>query len=126
MNNSKEKLLYWIPTGLLVVNFALGGASTLLKSEGALDVFRKLGYPDYFAAMLGTAQLLGAAALLLPAPRTVREWAYAGLSFDCIAAAISLLAVGMTVYHLGFPIFILALILTSHWSWRRRLALAKN
>jgi len=31
-----------------------------------MEVFHRLGYPDYFAAMLGTAQLLGVLAILAP------------------------------------------------------------
>jgi hypothetical protein len=126
MDNLKGKLAYWIPTGLLVLNFVFGGLSTLLKAESSLEVFRRLGYPDYFATMLGVAQLLAAAALLVPVPRTLREWAYAGLSFDAIAAGISLLAIGMSVYHLGFPVIVLVLLFVSHSAWRRRLAAAKN
>lgn len=126
MTDRKSRLAYWIPTGLLVLNFAFGGVSTLLGAESSLEVFRRLGYPDYFAVMLGVAQLLAVAALVVPVPRTLRDWAYAGLSFDAIAAAVSLLAIGLPVYHLTFPVIVLALLLASHWAWRRRLAPAKN
>jgi hypothetical protein len=126
VTNLQARLAYWLPTGLVVLNFAFGGASTLLGAESSREVFQRLGYPAYFGPMLAVAQLLGAAALVIPVPRTLREWAYAGLSFDAIAAAVSLLAVGLPVYHLGFPVVILALTLTSHWAWRRRLAPAKH
>lgn len=126
MADVKGTLAYWIPTGLLVLNFAFGGVSTLLGAESSLEVFRRLGYPDYFAPLLAVAQLLGAAALVIPVSHTLRDWAYAGLSFDAIAAAVSLLAIGMPLYQLGFPVFILALLFTSHWAWRRRLVPAKN
>lgn len=126
MTDVKGTLAYWIPTGLLVLNFTFGGVSTLLGAESSLELFRRLGYPAYFAPMLAVAQLLGAAALVIPVSRTLRDWAYAGLSFDAIAAAVSLVAIGLPLYHLGFPVFILALLFASHWAWRRRLVPAKN
>ena len=85
-----------------------------------MEVFHRLGYPDYFATMLGSAQILGVTALLAPVPRTLREWAYAGLAFDATAAAISIMAIGSPVSHLGFPLVALALLLGSHRAWRRR------
>ena len=53
-----------------------------MKTGASLEVFHRLGYPDYFAPMLGTAQLLGVVAILAPVPVMLREWAYAGLAFD--------------------------------------------
>jgi hypothetical protein len=45
-----------------------------------------LGYPSYLLAILGTAKLLGAPALLQNRFPTLREWAYAGFAFDLIGA----------------------------------------
>lgn len=82
-----------------------------------MEVFHRLGYPDYFATMLGSAQLLGVAALLAPVPKTLREWAYAGLVFDASAAVISILATGNPISHLRFPLIALLLVLISHRAW---------
>jgi len=85
-----------------------------------MRVFHRLGYPDYFAAILAAAQILGVIALLAPVPRTLREWAYAGLAFDACAAIASLLAMREPISTLGFPLFALALVLASHRAWQRR------
>jgi hypothetical protein len=64
----------------------LSGAPRVAESLGAL------GYPPYVARMLGVAKLLGVAALWLPVPRSLREWAYAGFVFDLAGAVVSHLA----------------------------------
>lgn len=120
MHDLKGRLLYWIPTSLIALNWTFGGVSTLLKTPSSMEVFSRLGYPEYFAAMLGVAQLLGVAAILVPLPRVVREWAYAGMAFDAIAAIISLLAIGMPIVQAGFPLVALALVLASYGAWKSR------
>lgn len=53
--------------------------------------------------MLGIAQFLAVAAILLPTPTLLREWAYAGLAFDSATAIVSLLATGSSRLQLSFP-----------------------
>ena len=43
----------------------------------------------YLAIILGTWKLLAVAALLHPGTRSVREWAYAGVTFDMFDAFLS-------------------------------------
>jgi hypothetical protein len=75
-------------------SLAMGG-SALLFLSGAPKVAESLsalGYPGYLAKMLGVAKLLGVAALWLPVPKTLREWAYAGFVFNLGGAVVSHLA----------------------------------
>lgn len=120
MTSRTQNLTYWISTVLVVVNFAFGGISSVFKAGSSLEIIRHLGYPDYFAVMLGAAQFLGALAITVPVPRLLREWAYAGLAFDGIAAIVSQLATGAPVAQTIFPIVALGLILASHATWRSR------
>jgi hypothetical protein len=64
----------------------LSGAPKVAETLGAL------GYPGYVAKLLGAAKLCGVAALWLPAPKALREWAYAGFVFNLLGAAASHLA----------------------------------
>jgi hypothetical protein len=75
--------------------------------------------------MLGTAQLIGVVAILAPVPRAIREWAYAGLTFDVIAAIISLLAIGTPTWQVSIPVVALVLVLTSYITGRGRATLTK-
>ena len=117
-----EALLYWIPTTLVVLNAGVGGVFDAIRAPEAMEVFRHLGYPDYFATLLGVAKVLGAIALLAPLPRTLREWAYAGLTFDVMAAVISILAIGDPTSQAIVPFLFLVLTLVSFIMWRRRTA----
>jgi len=114
-------LAYWVPTVLVALNSVSGGIYDALRAPAAMAVFDHLGYPAYFATLLGIAKVLGGLALLLPVPRVLREWAYAGLTFDVVAASVSILAVGDSVGHIAIPVFVLALIQLSYRGWRRRI-----
>jgi hypothetical protein len=57
-------------------------------------VFKHLGYPPYLLVFLGTAKILGVVAVLLPGLPRVKEWAFAGLTFDVTGALYSHLSVG--------------------------------
>jgi hypothetical protein len=103
--------MLWVP----------GALGSLLGSNGAMEVFHRLGYPTYFAVMLGTAQLLAVGAILLPVPAVLREWAYAGLAFDSAAAIMSLLATGRSLPQLTLPVFAFVLVIISYRSWKMRL-----
>jgi uncharacterized membrane protein len=118
MHDFKSNLTYWIPTILIALNWTFGGVSALLRTESSIEVFSHLGYPEYFSVMLGTAQLAGVVAILAPVPRALREWAYAGLTFDVIAAIISLLAIGTPAWQVSIPVVALVLVLTSYFAWR--------
>jgi len=116
-----DALLYWVPTILVVLNAVVGGLFDAIRTREALDVFRHLGYPDYFATLLGVAKVLGGVALVAPIPLTVREWAYAGLTFDVIAAVLSIVAVGDPVANTIVPLLFLVLTVASFTMWRRRI-----
>lgn len=116
----KANWIYWITTSIIALLAIAGGLGDLLMTEQAMEVFRHLGYPDYFAVLLGAAKILGVVAILAPVPRTLREWAYAGFTFDICAAIISILAVGDPFYNITIPVIGLVLTLTSYVLWRRR------
>jgi hypothetical protein len=118
----KRNLLYWIPTGLLVLMMGPGGVFDAMAGPQVLDVLHHLGYPDYFARLLGVAKILGVIAVLAPVPRWVREWAYAGFAFDLCAALVSHLAVGDGAGDVLPPVIGLVLVGVSCWAWRGRLA----
>lgn len=49
--------------------------------------FDALGYPRYLLPFLGVAKSLGVIALLVPGFPRLKEWAYAGFTFDLLGAA---------------------------------------
>ncbi|HEY4355543.1 MAG TPA: DoxX family protein [Acidobacteriaceae bacterium] len=118
---SKYQLSYRIPQALLAMLWLSGALGSILRSNGSMEVFHRLGYPDYFASMLGAAQLLAVGAILLPVPVVLREWAYAGLAFDSAAAITSLLATHSSLPQLIFPLTAFALVIVTYRSWKMTL-----
>jgi hypothetical protein len=88
-----KNILYWLFTLLLVAWLLVGGIFDSIHAPGAIAILRKLGYPDYLGSILGVCKLLAVPALLYPRTRLLREWAYAGVTFDALGAFFSHLAV---------------------------------
>jgi len=109
--------IYWLSTGLLGLDFLVGGAFQIARSPEAVQGFAHLGYPAYFLTLLGVWKILGAIALFVPRFPRLQEWAYAGIFFDVTAAVVSLLAVGDGLLPALLPLAFAALTLTS-WALR--------
>lgn len=118
------KITYWIVIVLLCPLFLYTGYMDITHKPQMVAVISSLGYPEYFLTMDGTAKFLAVLALLIPGFATLREWAYAGITFLTIGAAWPHLA-----NHQNPSVAVLALVLTqaSCWLWRRmRVAASKN
>ncbi|SOJ52514.1 hypothetical protein MSIMFB_00030 [Mycobacterium simulans] len=118
---------YWVATVLLAAEMLVGGTWGILRIPYARDMMQHLGYPDYFAVLLGVWYTLGGVALLVPGFPRLKEWAYAGATFVYTGAVVSHLAVDDHVRMLVAPLLFLALAFTS-WALRptsRRLADAR-
>ena len=80
---------YWIATALFCVAMTAGGTINLLRVELQQEAMANLGYPMYLMTILGVAKILGVIALLAPRLPLLKEWAYAGFTFDMLGAAAS-------------------------------------
>ena len=85
----KRKIVYWGATGLVAIVALLGGFSYVTNAPEAVENFRHVGYPQQLRVLLGIAKLAGAIVLLLPWLPTLKEWAYAGLTFTWTAATVA-------------------------------------
>ena len=89
----KYKIMFWTAT---ILYFLFQGVMPALtgNTELAKEGVRHLGYPDYFRVALNVAKVTGSLALIIPqVPARIKEWAYAGFTFDFIFATISLISV---------------------------------
>lgn len=85
----KEKIIFWVSTTII---FLFQGVMPALTShtEMARQGISQLGYPTYFGTMLAIFKVSGAIVIMFSRfPRRLKEWAYAGFTFDFLAAAIS-------------------------------------
>src|SRR5262249_26100993 len=103
----------WVVTGLFAAMMTLSGVAYVVGFRALAASMRELGYPDYFPGLLGVAKLLGVAGILLPGMPRLREWAYAGFTFELVAAIASHLITG-TAAHVPPAVFALALMSTSY------------
>lgn len=115
-------MLYWCFTSVTVFILGVGGVLCLFRMDGVPRVIAGLGYPAYVMTFLGLTDLMGVAALLLPVPTTLREWAYVGFTFNILAAIFSLLASGYPVVHIADPVIALIAVQGSYFCWRKRYA----
>ena len=106
---------FWITTILGPASFVVGGTINLAHAGQAVDTLNHLGYPAYFAWILGVGKLAGALAIVAPGLPRLKEWAYAGFFFDLSAAAFSRAAVGDGPVDIVAPLAFLALVLASWW-----------
>jgi hypothetical protein len=90
----KRMVIYWVATLFVAVNALGAGMMDMLRIEPLFGILLRLGFPAYFATILGIWKVLGAAALLVPRYPLLKEWAYAGLFFDFTAALVAHAASG--------------------------------
>jgi hypothetical protein len=102
---------------------------SILVNEDAKNLISGyLKYPEYFIPFTGWAKLIGSIVILIPGLKTVKEWAYAGLFFDLIAAVYSAFAVPDAVVDprmLGMLIWFVPGIL-SYIFWKKKLKAEGN
>ena len=112
----KPKLIaYWITTALATLPFLAGGIMDLSGSAEVTAGMAALGYPAYFATILGAWKVLSVPAVLLPGLPRVKEWAYAGMFFDLTGAAFSHAAVSDPASKVITPLVIAGLLVASWW-----------
>jgi hypothetical protein len=117
-NNKKNKIVYWVTTGLLAA-FILPGAF-FINSEMALKGTAHLGLPMWFHWELSIGKIIGGIILILPFfPKRLKEWAYVAFGIDFISAAIANTAVdGLTPMILS-PIIMFAVLLISYTTYHK-------
>lgn len=118
---------YWVATGLIAFAMGAGGLMDLMQPPELMEGMRHLGYPDYFATVLGLWKVAGAIAILAPGLPLLKEWAYAGIVFDLTGAAASHAFAGDDAGKVVTPLVLVGIALAS-WFLRpesRRLAQAR-
>ena len=114
--SKRNKIIYWIATLWLSLGMVSTGLVQLLKRKEEIDLMSRLGYPDYFLAILGVWKILGVVAILIPRFPVVKEWAYAGFFFSMTGAAFSHIASG-TLNEI-YPSLLLLVLTVVSWYFR--------
>lgn len=112
----KYRIIFWIATAVLIIWEAVMPLATILFAPEYTYVgTRALGYPDYFGMALIICKVLGVVAISLPGiPARLREWAYAGLTFNLLFAFISHACVDRNFIYMLLPLVVLAILAVSY------------
>lgn len=113
----RNKIIYWIATIWLALGMLSSGIVQLLKMDQEVELFNRLGYPEYFLTILGVLKIIGVIVLLMPRMPILKEWAYAGFFFTMTGALLSHIAQGSTMAEIFPPILLIVLTVTS-WYFR--------
>jgi len=112
----KNKIIFWVATAIIILWEGVMPLSTILFTPEYATVGTKpLGYPDYFAYTLIICKVLGVIAIAIPkTPSKLKEWAYAGLTFNLIFAFISHAYVDKNIGYMIMPLVVLGILAVSY------------
>ena len=112
-----KSISYWVITGMVAFFIGSGGAAELARVPGNIEGLVQLGYPPYFATIIGFWKVLGAIAILVPGFPRLKEWAYAGIFFNMTGAAATAVFAGAAPWHVIVDLVLAALTVAS-WALR--------
>lgn len=115
----KQKIIFWSAT---IFIFLFEGLMPGLTghTEMAKEGIRHLGYPEYFGTVFVVFKVIGAFILIIPAiPARLKEWAYAGFSFDFAFAFISIWVVDGFGVPVLLPLVVWAILMLSYISYHK-------
>ena len=110
-------VVYWAVSAPVLFETALGIQWDLARIPYVVDVLGRLGFPVYFATILGVSKILALVALFLPGTARLKEWAYAGLVFVYVGAAACHIAIDDDLGAILTPLVLAAITLVS-WGLR--------
>lgn len=118
MSAKTIKITYWILTVLLVLFMIMDGIGGITRQKDGVVVMQHLGYPIYSMVIFGIAKLLGAVAIIQTKYKTIKEWAFAGLTFTFIGAFASRAFAGDGI-ELLFPVVFLVYLVITYIFWKK-------
>lgn len=106
------KIIYWITTGLVSLIFFFSAFMAIQSSPEYMEMYAQYNYPLYLPRIHGYFKLLAAIALLIPRRTFLKHWAYAGMGFTLVLAALAHHYAGEPFY---IPIAAFFLLLVSYF-----------
>ena len=113
------KIIYWVSTILFVLANLFSGITSIMQTEPGVELMKGLGYASYVLVILGVAKVLGSIALLQDKYRTLKEWAYAGFTFDILGAGASIYFTGDGILAALSTLIFLAVMFISYFLWKK-------
>lgn len=99
---------------LLCLAFGAMGVSNFVQPGDMNVEIAKSGYPSHFFKFLGVWQVLAAIAISVPKVPRVKEWAYAGIVINLIAAGHHHYMAGDGIGKIAIPFVVLLFSIASY------------
>lgn len=123
MNKKTINIIYWITTSLILAMMLFSAASSFMENPEGAKMMAAIGYMPYVLHLLAVAKVLGVIAILTPGFPRLKEWAYAGFTFDLIGATYSFYASGFPFKDWAFMLLLIAILACSYIFYHKRLTL---
>ena len=81
--------VYHCAIAIMGIFFLISGFFEITKHPATYPKTLRMGYPPYFILTLGIAKVVGVITLWVPYFKRLKEWVFAGFTFDVIFAFIS-------------------------------------
>jgi hypothetical protein len=120
----KVNIVYWTTTVLFGAFMLSTAIPNIISDPASVEMISKqLGFPEYLIPFLGVAKTLGVIGLFIPGFPRIKEWAYAGLTFDLVGAHYAGIMVGGFDPAMLFSIIIFGVEALSYIYYHKRLNL---
>ncbi len=113
------KIAYWIFTLLLIALMLFSAAGSFFPTPEGEAVMKAIGYPYNVLYLLAVFKVLGVVALLIPGFPRLKEWAYAGFTFDLIGVVYAFLVIGTPIADTAFMFAGLVFVAGSYICYRK-------
>lgn len=87
-----NKIFYNITLSIFAVAIIGAVLNSIINYDSVVVTFQTLGYPTYLIHLLGVAQIIGLALIVLNKDNLLVEWVYAGFFMNFILGCIAHLA----------------------------------
>lgn len=119
----KINITYWITTGLFAFVMFGSALPDVVSAKDAVEGFGKIGLPASLVPFVGVAKVLGVVAILIPGYPRLKEWAYAGLTFDLIGATYCMASAFHSITAVWFMLVPFALAFLSYIFYHKKLGI---
>jgi hypothetical protein len=102
----------------ICLTMMVAGVTYLAGASFTVAGVTHLGYPMYLLRILGTAKVLGGMAILQGWFRALKEWGYAGYTFNLLGASASHGFSGDPFLKILVPLIILTFVMISCRQWK--------
>lgn len=117
MSEKTIKIIYWITTGILSLLMLGSGVGYFFNYSKISGIVQEMGFPLWIIYPLGIAKILGVVAIVTRLSPSLKEWAYAGFTFNLLLASAAHYNVA-DGEHMG-PLIPFTLLMISYFTQKR-------